>query len=95
MKIHKRRYLNALKKAARINRYLRKGYHVFYQGQRIHQGFVLAHKDLLLELTNNCSVVFYINDAEYDNGYWTSIKKYNESFAENFEVFVPQARVHL
>ena len=95
MRIHKRRYLNALKKAARINRYLKKGYHVFYQGTRIYQGFELAHNEILLRLTDNCSVLFYENDSEYDHGYWTGIKKYNLEFASNFEVFVPHSRITL
>ena len=56
MRIHKRRYLNALKKAAKINRYLKKGYHVFYLGERIEQGFVLEGNQIVLKLTDNLSV---------------------------------------
>ena len=95
MKIHKRRYLNALKKAAKINRYLKKGYHVFYLDDRIDRGFVLKDNQLLLKLTDNCSVIFYINSSDWDNGYWTSIKKYNEAFSEDFQVYKPSARIEI
>ena len=50
MRIHKRRYLNALKKAAKINHYLKKGYHVFYLGERIEQGFTLEDNEIVLKL---------------------------------------------
>lgn len=95
MRIHKRRYLNALKKAAKINRYLKKGYHVFYQDDRIHQGFVLEDNQIVLKLSDNFSVRFYENSPDWDHGYWTSIKKYNEAFLEDFEVYEPSARVKL
>ena len=93
--IHKRRYLNALKKASKINRYLKKGYHVFYDGERIEQGFVLKDNQLSLKLTDTCSVIFYINSSDWDNGYWTSIKKYNEEFSADFQVYEPSARIEL
>ena len=95
MIIHKRRYLNALKKAAKINWYLKKGYHVFYDGARIHQGFVLEDNQIELKLTDNFSVRFYENSPDWDHGYWTSIKKYNQVFSETFEVYKPSARIEL
>jgi len=95
MRIHKRRYLNALKKAAKINRYLKKGYNVFYQDDRIHQGFVLEDNQIVLKLSDNFSVMFYENSPDWDHGYWTSIKKYNEAFLKDFEVYEPSARVKL
>ena len=95
MRIHKRRYLNALKKAAKINRCLKKGYHVFYHGDRIKQGFTLEDNQLSLKLTDNFSVIFYENSPDWDHGYWTSIKKYNQAFSEDFEVYKPSARIEL
>jgi len=95
MRIHKRRYLNALKKAAKINHYLKQGYHVFYQGDRIERGFVLEDNQLSLKLTDNFSVIFYENSPVWDHGYWTSIKKYNEDFSKEFEIYKPSARIEL
>jgi hypothetical protein len=95
MRIHKRRYLNALKKAAKINQYIKKGYHVFYLDERIDRGFVLEGKQIVLKLTDNFSVIFYENSPDWDHGYWTSIKKYNESFSEDFQVYKPSARIEL
>jgi hypothetical protein len=96
MRIHKRRYLNALKKAAKINRYLKKGYHVFYGGDRIDKGFVLEdNQQIVLKLSDNISVLFYENSPDWDHGYWTSIKKYNEAFSEDFQVYKPSARIEL
>ena len=95
MRIHKRRYLNALKKAAKINHYLKKGYHVFYLGDRIESGFVLEDNQLSLKITDNFSVRFYENSPDWDHGYWTSIKKYNKAFSEDFAVYKPSARIEL
>ena len=95
MRIHKRRYLNALKKAAKINWYLKKGYHVFYLGERIERGFVLEDNQVVLKITDNFSVIFYENSPDWDHGYWTSIKKYNAVFSETFEVYKPSARIEL
>lgn len=93
--IHKRRYLNALKKAAKINHYLKKGYHVFYLGERIERGFTLEDNEIVLKLTDNFSVRFYENSPDWDHGYWTSIKKYNQAFSEDFQIYKPSARVEL
>jgi hypothetical protein len=87
--------MNALKKAAKINRYLKKGYHVFYLGDRIDRGFVLEGNQIILKLTDNFSVIFYEDDPDWDHGYWTSIKKYNVAFSEDFEVYKPSARIKL
>ena len=95
MKIHKRRYLNALKKAGKINYCLKKGYHVFYLGDRIDRGFILEDNQIVLKLTDNFSVMFYENSPDWDHGYWTSIKKYNEAFSEDFEVYKPSAKIEL
>jgi hypothetical protein len=87
--------LNALKKAAKINRYLKKGYHVFYKGDWIDRGFVLEDNQIVLKLSDNFSVIYYINSSDWDNGYWTSIKKYNEAFSEDFQVYKPSARIEI
>jgi hypothetical protein len=95
MNVHKRRYLNALKQAAKINHYLKKGYHVFYQGKPISQGFVLRGNEILLQLSDNCSIIFYEDDPDWDHGYWTKIKEWNKEFLDSFEVFQPSARIKL
>ena len=68
---------------------------MFYQDDRIHQGFVLEDNQIVLKLSDNFSVRFYENSPDWDHGYWTSIKKYNEAFLEDFEVYEPSARVKL
>lgn len=69
---------------------------MFYDGERIEQGFVLEdNQQIVLKLTDNFSVLFYENSPDWDHGYWTSIKKYNEAFSEDFEVYKPSARIEL
>ena len=95
MNIYHRRYVNALKKAARINRFLKKGYHVFHDGVPTGLGFVLKDNQLLWRSSDTCSYIYYQNDKEWDHGYYTPIKEWNKNFNESFEVYEPKARVML
>ncbi len=95
MNIYKRRYLNALKHCAKINRYLRKGYHVIHEGQPIKSGFVLQDGELLLPLSDNVFIRYYENTPVYDHGYYTKISDWTANFLNSFEVFMPSAKVKL
>ena len=95
MNIYKARYRNALKKAATVNRYMKKGYHVFFDNNPNHLGFVLKDNQLLLRANQNCSYIFYENDKDWDHGYWTPIKQWNDEFNGRFEVYKPEAKVAL
>lgn len=93
MNAYHRRYVNALKKMATINRYQKKGYHVFFDGAPTQGRFVLENGELLFRVSNNAAYLFYQNSRDWDHGYWTGIKKWNEHFHERFEVFAPAAKV--
>lgn len=97
MNIYKARYLNALRKAAQINRYIKKGFHVFHQGSPIENGamFVMRDGELLFQARENMAYLFYQNDKNWDHGYWTTIKEWNKNFLESFEVYQPSAKVIL
>lgn len=95
MNIYKARYLNALKKAAMINRYLKKGYHVFHQGYPQKHGFFMRDGWLLLKYSENSSTIYFYNDKEYDHGLYTKIADFNKDFNESFEVYLPIAKVQL
>lgn len=93
--IYKARYLNALKKAAKINRYLKKGYHVFCQGEPIEHGFFMRDGWLLLKHNEYSSTIYYYNDKEWDHGAHTKISDFNKHFNETFSVYQPSARIVL
>jgi hypothetical protein len=95
MNIYKARYLNALKKAAKVNRYLKKGYHVFFDGSPIKNGFCLKDNSISLKINDNFWFTFFINDKSLNNGYYTKISDWNKEFNEYIEVFVPQSKVVL
>ena len=95
MNIYIARYKNALKKAAKVNRLLKKGYHVFHRGEPTKQGFILKDNQLLLKHNDFACTIYYENDKEWDHGYWTPIKQWNESFAKDFEAYDPRAKVTL
>lgn len=95
MNAYKARYRNALKKAAKINRYIKKGYHVFHGGEPNRLGFVLKDNQLVLRISDNCSIIYYENDRDWDHGYWTPIKVWNKEFNEAFEVYKPEAKIAL
>lgn len=93
MNAYKKRYINALKKAATINRFRKKGYLVFFDGAPTAGRFVMRGDELLFQLTPQFSYLFYQNSRDYDHGYWTSIKKWNEDFHARFEVFLPSTKI--
>ena len=95
MNIYQARYRNALRKAAKINQYLKKGFHVFYHDEPIKNGFVMRDGELCLKLSNQSYVMFYENTPDWDHGYWTTIKQFNKEFLECFEVYDPKAKVEL
>ena len=93
--IYKQRYLNALKKAAKINCYLKKGYHVFYEGAPIQHGFFMRDGWLLLKHDEHCSTIYFYNDKEWDHGLYTKISDFNKNFNNSFSVYRPSARIAL
>ena len=93
--IYTARYKNALKKAAKINRLMKKGYVVLYDGSPKHQGFVLRDREILLKISDNSYYLFYEDSSEFDHGYYTKIEDWNKNFNERFEVYKPEARVKL
>jgi len=95
MNIYTQRYRNALKKAAKINRLMKKGYIVMHCGDPHHKGFVLQNKELLLQATDNVFYRYYEHTPDYDHGYYTKISDWNAAFNQSFEVYAPSARVQL
>lgn len=94
MNAHNARYKNALKKAAKINRFIKKGYHVFHEGTPVDGGkFILQEDELLFKSSNTFYTLYYQNSPDWDHGYWTSVRKWNKEFAESFEVYLPSAKV--
>ena len=95
MNIYQARYRNALKKAAKVNRYIKKGYNVFWRGEPQKGGFFMRDGWLLLKHNECCSTIFYYNHKDWDHGYYTKIADWNERFNEDFEIFQPSAKVVL
>jgi hypothetical protein len=96
MNRYEARYKNALKKAAKINRFLKKGYHVFHGGSPVTGGkFILRGDELLFKSSDTFYTVYYQHSPDWDHGYWTTIKKWNKEFTESFEVYQPSAKVLL
>ena len=96
MNIYKSRYVNALKKAAKINRFLKKRYHVLHGGSPVTGGkFILRGDELLFKSSDTFHIIYYQHSPDWDHGYWTSIKKWNKEFQESFEVYQPSAKVAL
>ena len=94
--IYKSRYVNALKKAAKINRFLKKGYHVFHGGSPVVGGkFITKGDELLFKSSDTYYTLYYQNSHDWDHGYWTSLKKWNKEFNDSFEVYQPSAKVTL
>jgi len=96
MNMYDARYTNAIKKAAKLNRYLKQGYHVIHDGSPVAGGkFILRGDELLFKSSDTYYVLYYQHNPDYDHGYWTTIKKWNAEFNDSFEVYQPSAKVTL
>ena len=95
MNIYQQRYRNALRKAAAINRYLKKGYIVFHRGEPTKLGFVMDGDEILLKHSEYSFTCYYQNSREWGHGYWTKISDWNEKFRQDFEVYQPSAKIEL
>lgn len=93
MNIYKRRWINALKIAAKINRYLKKGYLVFDNDGEIFNGKFVINENQLETVEKSTygsyHAGYFHNDKKWDNGIYTTIKDYNKIF-ENFKVVHPK-----
>ena len=82
-KEQKKRWLNALKQSARINRILKKGNIFLMDGDEIMEStgrFCLKGNNLVWSSSpdSNFFVSYFINDPNLDNGMELSINKYNK-----------------
>jgi hypothetical protein len=97
MNIYKARYRNALKKAAKVNRLMKKGYILVADGTPNHYGFELRDngetKAIVLRHSENCTELYYEHTSEYDHGYYTTIKDWNILFNRGLEMYHPSSRV--
>lgn len=93
MNVYRKRYINALKKAATINRYRKKGYIVFFDGSPTKGRFEMSQGQLIFKTSQRSSYLFYQNDKNWDHGYWTPIKEWNKEFHDRFQVYEPSAKV--
>lgn len=95
MNIYKSRYINALKKAAKINRLIKNGYHVFHDGSPTDGKFILRGDEIIFATDKTTSICYFLYNPDYDEGYWTKISEWNKLFNESFDVYAPSARVVL
>lgn len=95
--IYKARWRNALKKAAKINRLIRKGYHVFAGGIPIDPGcrWKLNGKELLFHIGTHTSILYYRDDAEWDHGRYQTIKEYNRDLNDQIAIYKPSSKVKI
>lgn len=86
----KRRWLNALKQAARINRIQKKGNTILIWDDEYISStgrFYLKENSLVWSSSpdTNCLWSFFINDPNLDNGLYDTIKKYNKKHFGNIQ----------
>jgi len=93
MNVYKRRYINALKKCAKGNRLLKKGYILTDSNGTVLKGpFYLSDDSLLLQASNNCSYIIFINDTDLDNGMNTKIEDFNAELRKEYS-FIPKESI--
>ena len=96
MNIYKSRYINALKKAAKVNQLIKRGYHVFHNGEFVKGGkFILRDDKLLFKSSENSYTCYFHKNSDWDDGHWTRISEWNKLFNQSFEVYIPNAKIIL
>jgi hypothetical protein len=79
--MYEKRWENAVRIAHKINDSLDKGYLVFNSENALLDGkFRVDDEGVFLPLGEHCQLMYFVNDIELDNGYYTTIKRYNEQF---------------
>lgn len=86
----KKRWLNALKQAARINRIQKKGNMILMDGDEIMEPtgrFYLKDNSLVWASSPDANFFlgYFINDSNLHNGMELSIKKYNKTYFGNIK----------
>ena len=79
-RLHKRRYINALKQCAKVNYLNRKGYMVFVNDELFKNKIILEDNKLMEKVSDNMYYVIFIADPELDNGLYDTIKEFNSNF---------------
>lgn len=85
------RWNNAVKIANKLNDYFDKGYIIFMDDENdmvevsiMKYKFRIDDEGIALPigtyLNTDCSISYFIKDKEMDNGYYTTIKEYNDQF---------------
>ena len=96
MNIYKSRYINALKKAAKINRLIKNGYRVFHDGAPVTDGkFILRDDEIIFKHDNTTGTCYFHNNSDWDEGYWTKISEWNNLLNQSFEVYKPSPKIIL
>lgn len=86
----KKRWLNALKQAGRINRIQKKGNIILMDGDEIMEStgrFYLKENSLVWSSSpdSNFFLGYFINDPNLNNGMELSVKKYNKEYFGNIK----------
>jgi hypothetical protein len=82
MDIYTARWENACRIASKINDFIEKGYIIFNEDDEKVDGFIIREDRIFQNVNDNCSYIFFLNDKEFDNGYYTKIKEYNKQFKD-------------
>jgi hypothetical protein len=89
-KLRKARYLNILKKAAKINRLIKKGYLVFDHYDDRSDGFKF-NNGILYQGDNQCKIVWVGKDGSgWDSALDIPIKKYNADHFDKWTAVHPK-----
>jgi len=94
MNVYERRWNNAVRIANKINHLLEQGYIVYdSEGDRVRHSFQVSEEEILLPLSDNFKILYFLRDTELDNGAHTKISDYNDMF-KNW-MFVHPSNINL
>jgi hypothetical protein len=86
MNQYEARWNNAVRIANKINELIKEGNIIFNDDSEPCNGFIIRKDGIFQKVSANSSYIFFLKDKEFDNGYHTTIKEYNEQFKDWYYV---------
>lgn len=79
-KNQKARWNNAKKIGTKIKSFIDNGYIVYDEDGDVIPDIEINDEGVFAKLDEYCQIILFLNDTELDNGMYTPIKEFNETF---------------
>jgi hypothetical protein len=79
-KLQRARWNNAKKIGNKIKSFIDKGFIVYDEDEEVVHDIIINDEGVFAKVSDKCQIMLFLNDTELDNGMYTPIKEFNETF---------------